>query len=172
MSTLMILICTVNSISSSGQNSCPCIDEVPSLTEEDEAIAISWGINNISNYGIKCDKHDQKYNNLYCQGNDTTPSLCKSEFCYVDPLDCNLPNRQSHRFPSSPRYFSFATCGYTDEWSRDPIRLQGKVLQGVLIDNHRGYEGTILYDKNDEFIDDIPYDGRGVIQFHDNKQYY
>jgi len=171
MSTTLMILC-IGEVNSSGQNSCPCIDEVPQLTEEDEAIAISWGINNIANYGIGCDKHDQKYNNLYCQGNDTTPSLCKSEFCYVDPLDCNLPNRQSHRFPSSPRYFSFATCGYTDEWSRDPIRLQGKILQGVLIDNHRGYEGTIAYSKNDEYIDDISYDGRGVIQYHDNKQYY
>ena len=171
-STLLILLCIgkVNSISS-GYSNCPCVDEVPPLIEEDEAIANGWGIDNITNYGIGCDKHDKKYNN-FCQSNDTTPGLCKSEFCYVDPLNCNLPNRQSHRFPSSPRYFSFATCGYTDEWSRDPIRLKGEVLQGVLIDNHRGYEGTILNDINDEYIDDIPYDGRGVIRYHDNKQYY
>ena len=81
-------------------------------------------------------------------------------------MNCDRPNRKSLDFPNSPRYFSYETCGYVDDWSRDPNRLRGKVLQGVLIDNHRGYEGTILIDG------ELPYNGKGIIIQHDNEQYY
>ena len=174
---------------SGGQHNCPCLEDVPPLTKEDEIIAESFGIN-ITDYGIGkqreiivslckfyithiyadlphfqigCNKHDFKYNN--CSGTNDTGTWCGSEFCYVDPMNCDRPNRKSLRFPNSPRYFSFATCGYVDDWSRDPIRLKGKVLQGVLSDNHRGYEGSILMDG------ELPYNGKGTIIQYGNEQY-
>ena len=37
--------------SSGGQNNCPCLEDVPQLTKEDESIAESLGINN-TDYGL------------------------------------------------------------------------------------------------------------------------
>ena len=84
-----------------------------------------------------------------CVGSDMgiRPGWCKSEWCYVDPSNCRLPHARSEYFPQSGLYYSYVTCGFIDDFQRDPVySMEGDVLRGVLIDNHRGYQGTMCDD--------------------------
>ena len=52
---LLLILCArfgeASGRSSGGQNNCPCLEDVPPLTKEDESIAESLGINN-TDYGL------------------------------------------------------------------------------------------------------------------------
>jgi hypothetical protein len=148
---------------SSDQSSCPCLglDEVPPLSEADQAKAIAMGLNT-SEYGIGCGAHDKLSSPCTAAGHESL--WCRDEFCYVDNLNCDVPLRRSKYFPDSARYFSYETCGFVDQFYRDPKRLDGAVLLGAMEENYRGYQGSR--------IDDGTYDGFGVILRHDNVSFY
>ena len=52
---LLLILCACfcfgEASGSGGQNNCPCLEDVPPLTKEDESIAESLGINN-TDYGL------------------------------------------------------------------------------------------------------------------------
>jgi hypothetical protein len=46
------------------------------------------------------------------------PAYCASQFCYVDPNNCkNRPNTASSYFPNTNLHYSYATCGYTNDFN-------------------------------------------------------
>jgi len=89
-------------------------------------------------YGVGCGAHDAN-TSFFCE---TDEEWCDYQWCYVDAENCELEHSPSFIYPVVS--YSYAACGYTDDYQRDPSShlKEGIVLQGVYIDNHRGYEGT------------------------------
>jgi len=63
------------------------------------------------------------------------------QWCFVDPNNCDLTYQQDSKYP--PLHWSFAACGYPNEWERSPTRIRDSELKIVFHENHRGYQGTI-----------------------------
>jgi hypothetical protein len=96
-------------------------------------------------YGIGCRKHDAGDDGSECFEGE---GWCEREWCYVDPRKCDVAHTPT-AFAQGAHY-SYAACGNTDEYTHDPNRLKGKVLRGVYVDNHRGYQGTICDNDDNE----------------------
>jgi len=129
----------------SGKSSCPCLqkmEDLPKLAEED----FSAGPHDVdlTEYGLGCEKHDS--GTEHCENSDSG-SWCDSQWCFVDPTNCEMPHVHSLDFPHSMRFYSYTTCGFINNWKREPnVTMKGKVLQAVVMNSHRGYQGTICKD--------------------------
>ena len=111
---------------------------------------------NLTTYGIGCAAHDAV--TASCTQRDPncleivpTPVSCPASYewcdnpwCYVD-RDCGLTHETSSYFSRSLRHYSYAACGYRDEW-KDGIHqghsLQGKVLRIGFLSNTGGWKGA------------------------------
>ena len=68
---------------------------------------------------------------------------CNRSFCYVDPENCDLASDKSEVFVGK-RSYSYATCGDSDEFTRNKIRrsLFGKTIKVALLHNSGGWNGA------------------------------
>merc|ERR1719382_1620043 len=66
---------------------------------------------------------------------------CKNTWCYVDPCNCDLPEGQPEQafllrgalYQGKPIYYSYETCGSTDQWAGATQCKQRKVKMHVII---------------------------------------
>jgi len=133
-------------VSGDGASNCPCLqmEDLPKLAEEDSSAGPNNNGVNLTEYGAGCRKHDSDTERC---GNFDSGSWCDSEWCFVDPTNCDVPNIHSFDFPNSMRFLSYNTCGFVNTWTREPNgTMNGKVLQAAVMNNHRGYQGTICKD--------------------------
>ena len=106
---------------------CPCID--PWQGNRSVPTTGSWSVLQ-RDYGANyCRTWDEPM--PYCQI-AVPPAYCKGEFCYVDHNNCkNRPNTESGYFPGTNLYYSYATCGYTNDFNPSvKLNAQLKRLTG------------------------------------------
>ena len=148
---------------------CPCAS-AHKLTPINSTEAIP-GIN-VDTYGIGCSKHDELTSacdlsqvDPTCAGVVPTPAHCGEEFawcsnawCYVDMANCQLTQETSAYFPTSLRSYSYATCGYSDEYfngRRSAVAMRGAVLRVGFLRNSGGWQGSYHpvghYTRDDEW---------------------
>lgn len=74
--------------------------------------------------GTSCSAWDKNHH-PQCEGDDA-PSWCRSDWCYVDPCDCELPGDLVPKisaylpeasFTGKNIYYSYETCGSADTWT-------------------------------------------------------
>ncbi len=126
------------------QDNCRCLKQ-NELSPLEPATKFPYDVVDLRGYGVGCKSHDRY--SISCIGNRDAGSWCKKPWCYVDSQNCALSNTHSIIHPN--RFFSYAACGHIDTFTRDPHRLKGGVLKGVLHDNHRGYQGTYCKNSTD-----------------------
>jgi hypothetical protein len=140
--SLIIVLALYEPIFISGINdNCPCLS-LDKLSEGNANELFEFDPTlNITEYGVGCGTHDAYGDTCLLKRHNGT--WCDSEWCFVDPRNCELTHKPSVAISSSSRYYSYSACGYIDEYTRDQNTLNGHVLQGVLHENYRGYQGTI-----------------------------
>jgi hypothetical protein len=146
-------------VSDFGYPSCPCL---PNLTdfaidpsEDLEGLYADLGTSlDTSAYGVGCGAHDLP--TLQCTDstcNDTLPncdkSWCERSWCWVDPTNCKLLNRRSDYFLKSGRFYSYATCGDMDAFTRENrvSSLTGITLEVAFNHNSGGWLGAYSSEK-------------------------
>lgn len=151
---LIVLVSLARATSPLGDPSCACIASASSLPSITSAEHLAYdGTLDLNSYGILCGAHDAGRSTC----NDTAPSWCAGvmprppicnpalytrdwcdrEWCYVeDPIACGqsterLKYTHSLAFPTSSRYYSYATCADLDTYYKsDPYhRIAGRVLR-------------------------------------------
>lgn len=150
-----------------GNPSCPClqlddtkltpintVDLTPSVLRNIGNGTVDW-----ATYGIGCRTHDAR--TPQCTTSDCarlqdvvpTPfrcdlSWCQRSWCFVDPNHCGLLYRRSARLPRSDRFYSYATCGDADSFTKNYrfAGLEGQVLKIGLNSNTGGWLGAYSSD--------------------------
>ena len=136
---------------------CPCATSgLPAISAAESA---EYPDIDTGSYGIGCGKHDvgtavcnRKSTDttcirvmpvpLHCSADD---SWCGASWCYVNTSGCQLTHAPSDYFPSSLRFYSYATCGYADEFAngkRAAEALRGSVLRVGFLSNSGGWQGA------------------------------
>ena len=146
---------------------CPCISELPPMNTSGATAVMDGKRYDVSHllqmgYGVGCAAHDA--NQAWCEKErpDTVcdgtvvpvpaaclaaqgPTWCGHEWCYVQ-AGCNIEYQSTAFFADSPPLvFSYATCGYTDDFSTGPMvrdALMGKVLRAGWLSNTGGWRGA------------------------------
>jgi len=150
---------------SSGHPSCPCITDtelLPPLDFRDytspEAFSTLGLYVNDTSYGISCGAHDiptpqcspEKQADCNQRRNRIPETLscdlswCQRSWCYVDPTNCTLNKRRHPSFPTSDRFYSYATCGDMDANTNNRrfASLEGQVFKMGLNANTGGWLGS------------------------------
>lgn len=106
-----------------GNHGCRCIgfDNMPGTTE---VIAGGKTIAYPAEIGGSCDSWDMD-THPECKG-DKMPDWCRSNWCYVDPCSCDLPDGKvpkisaylpNQTFTGKNLYYSYETCNAKDTWT-------------------------------------------------------
>lgn len=113
-----------------GRSGCPCIgiDNIDGTTDMMyEGQKLSYP----ADVGARCKAWEGKAH-PDCRG-DKAPTWCQQAWCYVDPCECDLdvPPKPSAYMPGGeyqghPVHYSYATCGGTDEWSTDEMKVKAQ----------------------------------------------
>jgi hypothetical protein len=141
--------------------SCPCLTNLTDFaidpSEDLEGLYEELGTDlNTSTYGVGCGLHD--LHSPQCTGskcNDTLAncgtSWCERSWCWVDPTNCKLLNRRSDYFSKSGRFYSYATCGDMDAFTREKrlSSLTGVALKVAFNHNSGGWLGAYSSEKVD-----------------------
>mmetsp|Transcript_111768 Transcript_111768/g.316142 ORF Transcript_111768/g.316142 Transcript_111768/m.316142 type:complete len:604 (+) Transcript_111768:41-1852(+) len=118
-----------------GQSGCPCIEWKGLEKYRSRVRGELQVIVRPSGEGGSSYPYPAAYGNLVCMAWDATlppycrnengtdkanvPSWCRSTWCYVDKKSCNLPLvYRSNYFPREEVYYSYATCGTKNTFSR------------------------------------------------------
>lgn len=132
--------------STAGYAECPCASAAGDLppVNRQEHLAHDPTVNLLT-YGVGCKAHDAARSVCHdrnlaspchgvpppssnCpEGSDST--WCNDPWCFVDPAKCDILNSHSSAFPSSGRYFSYATCAAVNRRDIASNPLKGKVLR-------------------------------------------
>lgn len=71
--------------------------------------------------------------------------FCKDKWCYVDPKECRLPTvpkvsayMPDAKYQGLPIYYSYATCGYEDQWAKNTPNFGAGTCRCVGVDNAQG----------------------------------
>jgi len=107
-----------------GDTDCPCIGfdnivgETTVVLEGGEEVAFA------ADLGARCENWDDGMHPL-CKGGEDKPKWCTQSWCFVDACNCNipvLPKMTSYvpdaRYRGKPIFFSYATCGGADTFSK------------------------------------------------------
>jgi len=177
-----------------GNKNCPCVRDLdtefpihPSeLTEELYQKLGDMYRADISKYGSGCRAHDISTpmcsdidcSMIFPQPPSCDKSWCKRPWCFVDPTNCDLLNRRSDVFSKSGRFYSYATCGGMDFFTKENriAALEGRVLNVGLNTNTGGWLGTYSTEKEHfkgpisrwygpvvEFVKEAAYEGKFTI---------
>jgi len=151
-----------------GSPSCPCVknlDKEFPIHPSDTTEALYQNLGdiyraNISSYGLGCKTHDK--GTPMCHETDLSmifpppssydKSWCGRPWCFVDPTNCALLNRRSNTFSKSGRFYSYATCGAMDFFTKENriAALEGRVLNVGMNANTGGWLGAYSAD-NEHF---------------------
>lgn len=146
----------------------PSVEMLPSVLES-ERVAYDVAVN-MTTYGVTCGQHDKERPLCastptvgVCDGSVQPPpsqctgdgkEWCSDRWCYVDPANCSVAMSHSRAFPSSGRYYSYATCGNLDVYSATKP-LAGKVLSLGIQSNSGGWHGSYHPSKTPHVRDDL-----------------
>ena len=99
-----------------------------------------------SGYGVSCVAHDLGFL-AECTDNRSLAAYCESQWCYVDPNNCTVEHSRSSY---SDGWYSYATCGFRDEWESALAQkaFAGRTLTAVLIGNTGGWMGSYCTNKS------------------------
>jgi hypothetical protein len=145
-----------------GDPSCSCLE---SLDDTDEQKVGDLSVNATrwsTTYGLYCQTHDALTQNCLEQRIECGPTIyprplhcdqtwCRRSWCYVDPTNCSLLHRRSEL--SVHRYYSYATCGDMDSFSRERrlAALEHKIIRVAFTSNSGGWMGA--YSKENKQYD-------------------
>ena len=151
----LAIACTGVTATTVVSNRCPCVDasQITPVSEEDIR---AYPDLDLATFGIGCAAHDGATE--ACTQRDpncveivptpvncpATYNWCSNPWCYVDQ-GCQLTHSTSSFFPTSLRHYSYAACGYRDEWTdgmHSGDSLRGSVLRVGFLSNTGGWKGA------------------------------
>ena len=134
-----------------GDPSCPCIPREQLSAVEDTLGSVGDSID-IEQYGVNCAAHDldSEACKQPCDANSPLVNCerawCGFQWCYVDPMNCDLNFAPSTFLPGSERYYSYATCRSVDVFNNDFSLLNGETIRVGLNANSGGWRGAFSDD--------------------------
>ena len=144
-----------------GNEACPCLtnETVSDIRTEDLTVSLLESLGDVDpyTYGIGCGAYDAATHSCITGGLCTIDpnlapqpssacdqSYCGRNFCYIDPKNCSLLNRRSQFFPSSDRFYSYASCWDVDSFV-STVRIQSlskKIFKVGFNSNSGGWVGA------------------------------
>lgn len=160
----------LTTIQFAGDSLCPCLtfnsSDLNPIHPNDIAAKSNDPIisNDLDNFGIGCKPHDLPRSvctadipacNANNNNNSSSEELikttaecdrswCKRRWCYIDITNCRLLHKRSTTFPSSDRYYSYATCHDMDSYTKTNriASLNQEKLRVSFNSNSGGWSGA------------------------------
>lgn len=131
-----------------GDTRCPCIgfdniDGETTIVFENNDGKVTDEVAYPADLGSRCEAWDNRRHTSCAKG--SKEKWCQESWCYVDPCDCKIPvlpkvseYTPDARYRGKPLFFSYATCGGKDTWTKGVPEVGTPGCRCINFDNMPG----------------------------------